>query len=72
MPAPLLVTPANSNPDLSTVLSEHAVEIKDELLEHGALLFRGFAVDSVEKFSAVADQVGNARLNYTYRSTPRT
>jgi alpha-ketoglutarate-dependent taurine dioxygenase len=72
VPAPLLVAPTHANPDLSAVLAEHAVEIKDELLEHGALLFRGFAVDSVEKFSAVADQVGNARLNYTYRSTPRT
>lgn len=72
VPAPVLVTPAHAHCDLASLLAERAGEIKDDLLEHGALLFRGFAVDSVEKFSAVADQIGSARLNYTYRSTPRT
>lgn len=70
--APLLVTATDANPDLSALFAERADEIKDELLERGALLFRGFAVDNVDKFSTVADRIGNARLNYTYRSTPRT
>lgn len=72
VPAPLLVTPAHAQADLAAALAERADEVRHELLEHGAVLFRGFAVDSVEKFAAVADRVADARLNYTYRSTPRT
>jgi alpha-ketoglutarate-dependent taurine dioxygenase len=70
--SPLLITPTNGHRDISSIFAEHSAVFKDDLLEHGAILFRGFPVDTVEKFSSVVSSVSDARLNYTYRSTPRT
>jgi alpha-ketoglutarate-dependent taurine dioxygenase len=42
------------------------------LLEHGAILFRGFHVRSTADYQAVIEALGEAPMDYTYRSTPRT
>jgi alpha-ketoglutarate-dependent taurine dioxygenase len=46
--------------------------IDEELLTHGAILFRGFAIDDREAFRAAAAALCDQLLDYVYRSTPRT
>jgi alpha-ketoglutarate-dependent taurine dioxygenase len=69
--APLIVKAAGRR-DLQSVLAENPAAIETDLLEHGAILFRGFAVGGVEPFSAAVSSLSRTRLDYTYRSTPRT
>jgi alpha-ketoglutarate-dependent taurine dioxygenase len=46
--------------------------IEQALLEHGAILFRGFGVTSPACFRDVAAAMCGRLIEYTYRSTPRT
>lgn len=58
--------------DIVSFVQAHDKEIQAALLEHGAVLLRGFDVHSVEDFSRCIDATGLERLDYVYRSTPRT
>jgi alpha-ketoglutarate-dependent taurine dioxygenase len=49
-----------------------AREFPSLLLEHGAILFRGFDVRSTEDYQAFIEALGVSPMDYTYRSTPRT
>jgi alpha-ketoglutarate-dependent taurine dioxygenase len=70
--APVVVTPRAERLQLAEWTAAHATWVLDRLGRHGALLFRGFtigSVDDVERFMrAIAPQL----LNYTYASTPRS
>jgi alpha-ketoglutarate-dependent taurine dioxygenase len=57
---------------LDDVFREHRALLTARLLEHGALLFRGFDVRTVGAFDAFAGAVSDRRGDYIYRSTPRT
>ena len=46
-------------------------QIDRELLEAGAVLFRGFQVDTPEAFHDAVKAYSSQLLDYTYRSTPR-
>ena len=46
--------------------------IDEALREHGAVLFRGFGIDSAERFRHVSEILCTRLLDYVYRSTPRT
>jgi TfdA family taurine catabolism dioxygenase TauD len=50
----------------------HAEQIQERLVTHGALLFRGFAVNVVDDFDAFLAAVSPQRMDYLYGSTPRT
>lgn len=70
---PLLVTPAAEDAgDLVALAGRHRDIIDAWLLENGAVLFRGFNISSAEHFGEVVDAMTVERLDYTYRSTPRT
>jgi alpha-ketoglutarate-dependent taurine dioxygenase len=58
--------------DLAEFISKYNQELESKLLNHGALLFRGFSVNTVEGFDRVLHQVTTERAAYVYRSTPRT
>ena len=58
--------------ELSDLVAERPELIAEWLLEHGAVLFRGFAADSVERFEKFAAALALRRSDYLYRSTPRT
>jgi alpha-ketoglutarate-dependent taurine dioxygenase len=47
-------------------------EIEAQLLKHGAILFRNFDIDSVEKFEQFAKTVSPTLIKYHERSSPRT
>lgn len=68
---PLLIEPATDHDDTSDILLKNRREIENLLLEHGAILFRGFNVFSIADFGRVVDVLKQSTLAYEYRSTPR-
>jgi alpha-ketoglutarate-dependent taurine dioxygenase len=59
-------------PDLVAFAREHRARIDELVLRHGAVLFRGFCVSTPEEFGGFVEAVSDKRLDYLYRSTPRT
>jgi alpha-ketoglutarate-dependent taurine dioxygenase len=46
--------------------------LEEQLLRHGAVLFRGYGITTISAFDAVIGALGSStRLDYVYRSTPR-
>lgn len=68
---PLILQAVTSASDLASIISEHRHTVEEKLTEHGALIFRGFDVLSVDKFDPVVDAISTRRIEYVYRSTPR-
>jgi alpha-ketoglutarate-dependent taurine dioxygenase len=72
-PLPLLVQPAaGAGADAVAGAAAQRDAITDLLRRHGALLFRGFAVDGVATFSRFIQALAGDLLEYRYRSTPRS
>lgn len=71
-PFPLLVTPRLPGAALSAWAAQSGAWIESKLLEHGALLFRRFAVDGLEDFERFMRTLSPSLLEYKERSTPRT
>jgi len=69
---PLVLEPDTPERDLAVLLAEQRAALAATLLEHGALLFRGFHVKGITDFERFVSVTGWKHLNYTYRSTPRT
>jgi alpha-ketoglutarate-dependent taurine dioxygenase len=46
--------------------------LAQELLQHGAILFRGFNVQTVDEFERFMKSLTGELIDYSYRSTPRT
>jgi alpha-ketoglutarate-dependent taurine dioxygenase len=69
---PWLVEPEKgTSPRLVDVAPRVRDELQDELLHHGALLFRGFAVNDPRDFQAFADAIGSVR-DYVGGNSPRS
>ncbi|TMC08220.1 MAG: TauD/TfdA family dioxygenase [Chloroflexi bacterium] len=68
---PLVVTPAVAGVALADWIGGHRETVEAELLRHGAILFRGFGVSSVEEFQQVSLAVNPELVEYTEPSTPR-
>ena len=51
---PTIITPANDNVELAEWISSQREFIEKKVLESGVILFRGFGVDSPEKFERMA------------------
>jgi alpha-ketoglutarate-dependent taurine dioxygenase len=68
----LQVQAPSGDRDIASFVQAHGQEIQSALLEHGAVLLRGFDVNSVEDFARCIDATGLERIDYMYRSTPRT
>jgi hypothetical protein len=68
---PFLVETCEAVTDAARFLQANRADLDDLLLTHGAILFRGFGIASVDRFSAVVDALKNQALAYEYRSTPR-
>jgi alpha-ketoglutarate-dependent taurine dioxygenase len=67
-----LVMRVDGQPALDEWASSRREWIGEALLEHGALLLRGFSVASVPRFREASEALLVHRLDYIYRSTPRT
>ncbi|KVU29080.1 taurine catabolism dioxygenase TauD [Burkholderia ubonensis] len=70
--SPWLLEPASNERDIVRAVNDNRAELDARLLEHGALLFRGFDVSSVDGFEAFANAISAHKSDYVYRSTPRT
>jgi alpha-ketoglutarate-dependent taurine dioxygenase len=67
---PIVVEGQNRN--LEGFIESNKYYIDTTLIEHGAILFRGFDVGSIEVFQRVSKKISENSLKYEYRSTPRT
>ena len=57
---------------LASWAEENRAIVDDGLRRHGAILFRGFAVRSIDDFQRFATAVSRTLVNYGERSSPRT
>jgi Taurine catabolism dioxygenase TauD, TfdA family len=53
-------------------IKDHAVEIDDALIAKGALLLRGFKINSLSEFQKASEMICYELFDYKYGSTPRT
>src|SRR5215472_12625610 len=51
---PLVIEPAVANLDLAAWVRLHRAFVDQRLARHGALLWRGFGIDSIPKFEALS------------------
>jgi len=64
-PIPLVLAPERSRSELGRWADQNRDRIPALLAEHGALLFRGFEVDSATGFRRFAAESGGDPLEYT-------
>jgi len=69
---PLVIQPAAGRLDLVAWARSNRQLIEARLLQHGALLFRNFDVESAEKFEEFIQATSGGLLAYTERSSPRS
>jgi alpha-ketoglutarate-dependent taurine dioxygenase len=69
---PLLVEPAMEGIDLNVWTAANRQWVRDLLLRHGGLLFRGFGPAGPEDLERAVRAFSGDLLPYTYRSTPRS
>ena len=69
---PLVIQSSLTEVDLATWAKRHEEMIEAELLRHGAILFRGFNVNSLRAFEEFTRAVSRELLEYGERSSPRT
>jgi alpha-ketoglutarate-dependent taurine dioxygenase len=71
---PLLVTPGeegNSKQELINWISSHKKEVEDKLTESGAVLFRGFDIQTPQDFEDVAKSIDNDLKDDYLGTSPR-
>ncbi len=68
---PFLIQPRTKDVDLALWAKNNGAFIDRHLLAHGALLFRGFHVDSVAGFSQFAGACARELVDYSEPSSPR-
>lgn len=67
-----LVLEANGPVVLAEWAAAHRVQLLEKLTQYGGLLFRGFKIDSGEKFAAVARAITPNLLDYLERAAARS
>ncbi|HEV7798176.1 MAG TPA: TauD/TfdA family dioxygenase [Pyrinomonadaceae bacterium] len=70
-PLPLVIRPAGEEIELVEWAAANTRFIESYLLRNGAILFRDFALSTVEEFERLIEAVSGPLLDYSYRSTPR-
>jgi alpha-ketoglutarate-dependent taurine dioxygenase len=68
---PLTICPANDDVSLAGWMSASREMVRSWMLQYGALLFRGFRVDSPQAFAAVAQALSPDLETYLERAAPR-
>jgi alpha-ketoglutarate-dependent taurine dioxygenase len=75
---PLLVEPEEDSPEGRSVsslidsISGNRAIVESWLCKHGAVLFRGFSIDTIAEFDAVVNAVQPTLLDYIEGDSPRT
>jgi alpha-ketoglutarate-dependent taurine dioxygenase len=68
---PLVIRPRLEAMNLLSWGESNCELIHRHLLEHGAIVFRGFDVESAEQFRAIANAISGDLLDYQERAAPR-
>jgi alpha-ketoglutarate-dependent taurine dioxygenase len=68
---PLVITPIHSGYNLKNWFVENNEKFEKDLTEYGAILFRDFNINSVEKFQDLMSIFPKELLEYKFRSSPR-
>jgi len=69
---PMLARPRVAGVNLVQWAGEARSLINSLLLQHGAILFRGFGIQHLDDFESLMRAVSDDLLEYSYQSTPRT
>lgn len=69
---PLVLEPCGENVNLVAWAEGHREFVEAELSKHGALLLRGFGIDSVSRFEQFVEATSGGALPYAERSSPRS
>ena len=69
---PLVLEPVADDVNIVEWARSRREEIEQDLLRHGAILFRGFQVDAVSSFEQFARALSPELLDYLERAAPRT
>jgi alpha-ketoglutarate-dependent taurine dioxygenase len=69
---PLVIKPAIDGVDLVAWAATEREMLQEKMLEHGAILFRGFNINSTDRFEAFIAAVSGGTLEYKERSSPRS
>jgi hypothetical protein len=70
-PLPVVITPLVENLDLCAWVEENRPLIDRELTKYGGIVFRGFNINTVERFNRFARTIAPELANYTERTAPR-
>src|SRR5690348_16081639 len=68
---PLVNRPNVPGLDVCAWVEKNRGFVETELLKHGAILFRGFALNTAEEFERFTDALGLELMKYMESSTPR-
>jgi alpha-ketoglutarate-dependent taurine dioxygenase len=69
---PLVIKPAVDNLDAAGWVQNNRDYLERELEKHGAVLFRGFRLESTEEFERIIGAASGDVLEYNERTSPRT
>jgi len=69
---PLVLEPGEGNVNFVAWAEGHREFVEAELSKHGALLLRGFDIDSVSRFEQFVEATSGGALPYAERSSPRS
>jgi alpha-ketoglutarate-dependent taurine dioxygenase len=68
---PLLIRPRFKGVSAVEWVKKNRAEFETELLKHGALLLRGFDIETLDDFGKFVDSFETKPLTYMFRSSPR-
>lgn len=68
---PLVIQPSIEGVNLIDWAKNNSAFLETNLLRYGAILFRGFGINSTDDFERFIQTTSGQLLEYTYRSTPR-
>jgi alpha-ketoglutarate-dependent taurine dioxygenase len=69
---PLVIAPDSAEADIQMIVGDNRDELQALILDHGALLFRGFRVKTVPEFAAFASGFADRKLlDYVGGASPR-
>ncbi|MGB7921857.1 MAG: TauD/TfdA family dioxygenase [Pyrinomonadaceae bacterium] len=69
---PLVMQPGVEHLNLVAWTTEHRGQIEEELMRHGAILFRGFNLEGIAEFEGFVRAISPDLMNYGERSSPRS
>lgn len=69
---PLVIEPSVSSLEPIGWAAMRRGKLESKLLQHGAILFRGFAIKTIDEFEQMIASLSSGALEYMFRASPRT